>query len=148
MWLLIAVFFEHNVLKASIGWQLQRLTNSKETKPKCCSRNILFGEAGQRLPQHLTLLRQRRSSCICRLDYEVPNKLSLMGQMTVWCLSKKISFSVWINWLNNWRHNILTFRLFQIRCWWSSYLDPIPRRTARVSVGTWAINGQYNENAL
>ena len=61
MWLLIAFFFEHNVLKASIGWQLQRLTDSKETKPKCCSRNTVFGEAGQRLRQNFTLLRQRRS---------------------------------------------------------------------------------------
>ena len=67
MWLLIAFFFEHNILKASIGWQLQRLTDSKETKPKCCSRNTLFGEAGQRLPQLFTLLRQRRSSFLLAL---------------------------------------------------------------------------------
>ena len=64
MWLLIAFFFEHNVLKASIGWQVQRLTDSKEAKPKCCFRNTLFGEAGKRLPQHFTLLRQRRSNLI------------------------------------------------------------------------------------
>ena len=33
--------------------------------PKCCSGNILLGEAEQRLPQHLTLPMQRRSSYNC-----------------------------------------------------------------------------------
>ena len=45
-----------------MGRQLQRLTDSEETKPKCCSRNTLVGEAEQRLLQHFTLPWQRRSS--------------------------------------------------------------------------------------
>ena len=38
------------------------LIDSEETKPKCCSRNTLAGEAGQRLPQHFPLLSRSQSA--------------------------------------------------------------------------------------
>ena len=41
----VKVAKEHNILKIEIGWQPQRLTDTKETKPKCCSRKTLVGEA-------------------------------------------------------------------------------------------------------
>ena len=45
------------------------LIDSEETKPKCCSRNTLAGEAGQRFPQHFPLPGQRRSSFYCEFPF-------------------------------------------------------------------------------
>ena len=87
MWLLIVFFFEHNVLKASIGWQLQRLTDSKETKPTlysvkpdkgCRNNSRCSGNVGLVLFSYSTFLCYYTSSVLLQLVIKFDARWQIM----------------------------------------------------------------------